>query len=548
MSPRALAAGLLACIILAAGQPRAHQEPLRTRAELSNFEETSTYADVERVVGALAASPLVRRESFGPSEEGRLLPLLVISDPPVGTPAEARKLGRPLVFVQANIHGGEVEGKEAVLMLARRLVDGDLKPLTRQLVILIAPLYNADGNERRLGHNRPEQNGPFGAVGTRENARGLDLNRDYMKLESAEARALVGLLTTWDPHVVADLHTTNGSYHGYQLTYAPTLTPNADPYLASFARDTLLPAVRKALLDGPGYRTYFYGNFASESGDARETARVDPEHPGDTVWRTFDHRPRFGNNYVGLRNRIAVLSEAYSYLEFQGRVAVTSAFVEELWRASARHAARILSLTAQADRLLSARIKASKPIELGLDFRIQPNAELSTILVGDVSARTNPLTGAEMRQMTELAAPVRMKEFGTFTATRTRPLPTAWIIPRGLAASPRMAAALDRLRWHGIETETLDAPAQMDVDRFVIQTLTRSDRAFENHHEARLSVTMERAALTVDPGSVLIRANQRLARLAFYLLEPDSDDGLVTWNIIDEGLTSGQGYPVYRVR
>ena len=111
-----------------------------------------------------------------------------------------------------------------------------------------------------------------------------------------------------------------------------------------------------------------------------------------------------------------------------------------------------------------------------------------------------------------------------------------------------MAAALDRLRWHGIETETLDAPAQMDVDRFVIQTLTRSDRAFENHHEARLSVTMERAALTVDPGSVLIRANQRLARLAFYLLEPDSDDGLVTWNIIDEGLTSGQGYPVYRVR
>jgi hypothetical protein len=111
-----------------------------------------------------------------------------------------------------------------------------------------------------------------------------------------------------------------------------------------------------------------------------------------------------------------------------------------------------------------------------------------------------------------------------------------------------MTAALDRLRWHGIEIETLDQPSQMDVDRFVIQSLSRSERAFQGHHEARLSVSMERAALTVDPGTMLIRANQPLARLAFYLLEPDSDDGLVTWNVIEDGLTVGQGYPVYRVR
>ena len=144
-----------------------------------------------------------RRESFGQSEEGRLLPLLVISDPPVGTPAEARKLGRPLVFVQANIHAGEVEGKEAVLMLARRLVDGDLKPLTRQLVILIAPIYNADGNERRLGHNRPEQNGPFGAVGTRENAtraRSQSRLHEARKRRGAGARRAArrpGIRTWW---------------------------------------------------------------------------------------------------------------------------------------------------------------------------------------------------------------------------------------------------------------------------------------------------------------------------------------------------------------
>ena len=126
---------------------------------------------------------------------------MVISDPKVTTPDAARKLGRPLVFVQANIHAGEVEGKEAILMLARRLVSGDLKPLTKQLVILIAPDYNADGNEKVDVMNRTAQYGPVGGVGTRENSKGLDLNRDYMKLDSLEARALVGLMNKWDPHV-----------------------------------------------------------------------------------------------------------------------------------------------------------------------------------------------------------------------------------------------------------------------------------------------------------------------------------------------------------
>jgi murein tripeptide amidase MpaA len=194
--------------------PGAQTDPLRTRAEASHYEETSSYADVERFVSTLASSPLVHLESFGKSEEGRDLPLLVISEPKVVTPEAARRLGRPLVFVQANIHAGEVEGKEAALMLARRLVDGDLAPLAKELVLLIAPIYNADGNERPDVRHRPAQNGPVGGVGTRENAKGLDLNRDYMKLDSREARALVELLNTWDPHVVVDLHTTNGSYHG----------------------------------------------------------------------------------------------------------------------------------------------------------------------------------------------------------------------------------------------------------------------------------------------------------------------------------------------
>jgi hypothetical protein len=531
---------------LSVAMTSAQTADMRTRAEISNYEETSTYADVTRVIdGLVATSPLVHTESFGKTEEGRDLPLMVISDPKVSTPAAARKLGRPLVFVQANIHAGEVEGKEAVLMLARRLVSGDLKPLTRQLVILIAPDYNADGNEKVTVMNRTAQNGPIAGVGTRENSKGLDLNRDYMKLDSAEARSLVGAFNKWDPHVIVDLHTTNGSYHANHLTYAPILNPNADARLIDFTRDRMLAPIRQAMQKNHHWRTYYYGNFAPEDGGGRESSRVDPANPGNVTWRTFDHRPRFGNNYAGLRNRIAILSEAYSYLDFKGRVEVTEDFVEEIWRNAAANAKQILTLTAQADRVFTA--SNPKPIELGLEFEIRALPEKVEIMVGDVTRVPNPRSGREMLAMAPLSAPVMMSDYGVFAATRSVMMPKGWLIPKNTADNGRLAAALDRLRWHGIKIEELTADAVVAVERFSIANITKAPKPFQGHQEARLKGAFDKAQLTVQAGSLYIPANQPLARLAFYLLEPESDDGLVTWNIIEDGLSAGLTYPIYRV-
>ncbi len=531
----------------------AQTSDMRTRAEMTSYEETSTYADVTRMIDDLVAtSTLVHAESFGKTEEGRDLPLMVISDPKVTTPAAARKLGRPLVFVQANIHAGEVEGKEAVLMLARRLVSGDLKPLTRQLVLLIAPDYNADGNEKVSVMNRTAQNGPVAGVGTRENSKGLDLNRDYMKLDSAEARSLVGLFNTWDPHVIVDLHTTNGSYHANHLTYSPILNPNADARLIEFTRERMLAPIRQAMLKTHNWRTYYYGNFAPEGGGGRESSRVDPANPGNVSWRTFDHRPRFGNNYAGLRNRIAILSEAYSYLDFKGRVEVTEDFVEEVWKSVAANAKQIMTLTAQADRVFTAPAngpstspRAGKPVELGVEIEIRALSEPVEILVGDVTKVPNPRSGREMLAMTPMAVPVLMKDYGVFAATRVLPMPKGWLIP--VALQPRFAAAIDRLRWHGVRIEELGADAQIAVERFSITDMTKAPKPFQGHQETRLKGTFDKAQLTAQAGSLYIPANQPLARLAFHLLEPESDDGLVTWNFIEEGVSVGQTYPIYRV-
>jgi hypothetical protein len=525
----------------------AQSADMRTRAEISNYEETSTYEDVTRVInGLVATSPLVHTESFGKTEEGRDLPLVVISDPKVTTPAAATKLGRPIVFVQANIHAGEVEGKEAILMIARRLVSGDLKPMTKQMVFLIAPDYNADGNEKITPMNRTAQNGPVNGVGTRENSKGLDLNRDYMKLDSAEARSLVGLMNKWDPHVLVDLHTTNGSYHAYHLTYSPILNPNADPRLIEFTRSKMLAPIRAAMLKEHNFRTYYYGNFSPEDGGGRENSRIDAANPGNTTWRTFDHRPRFGNNYAGLRNRIAILSEAYSYLDFKGRVDVTEKFVEEIYKSVLANARQIMTLTAQADRVFTAPVGA-RPVELGVDFEIGTLQDKVEILVSDVTKQLNPKSGKEMSVMAPMAVPVMMKDYGIFVATRSVAMPKGWVIPKTLVDSPRLAAALDRLRWHGIKMQEFANDQQLAVERFSIAEITKAPRPFQGHQEARLKGTFDRIQLSVPAGSYFIPTNQPLARLAFYLIEPESDDGLVTWNVIDEGLAAGLTYPIYRV-
>src|SRR5688572_23983438 len=206
----------LIAILFSAGLAGA--EPPRTAAEKSEYQVTSSYAQVVEFCDELARqSPRVRLGTLGTSQEGRKLPVVIVAEPPVATADEAAKSGKLVVLAIANIHAGEVDGKEALLMLARELAMSQDKGLLERLVIVLAPIFNADGNEK-LGDHRQDQAGPP-QVGTRGNAAGLDLNRDFVKLETPEVRSLVKFLNAWNPAVFIDCHTTNGSHHRFTLTY-----------------------------------------------------------------------------------------------------------------------------------------------------------------------------------------------------------------------------------------------------------------------------------------------------------------------------------------
>ena len=320
-----------------------------TRAERTGFCETTTYdeamAFLDTVRAHAAPNRIMRIARLGASPRGR--PLVTVTactrasrtaDTCADVASPTRR--KPIVLLQANIHAGEVEGKEAVLALLRTVVTDARPNLLDSLTLIVVPMYNADGNEA-LGpqsRNRSAQLGPA-SVGERPNGDGLDLNRDYIKVEAPETRALLPLLAGGGVDVFVDLHTTNGSYHGFNLTWSPSLHPGAP--LARFTSDTLLAGIRRRLWR-KRVRTYPYGNFSNAF--AREVS-LDANKEG---WFTYDARPRFGTNYFGLTGGISILSEAFSHDPFSTRVSSTYAFVREVLG------------TVGADRSILARVTAAR--------------------------------------------------------------------------------------------------------------------------------------------------------------------------------------------
>lgn len=542
--------GLLALFV--ALQPLAlfaGQTELKSRAERTDYKETSRYEDVLEFIGKLQqTSDTVKVESFGKTEEGRSLPLVILSKPAITTPLEAHASGKPIVFIMANIHAGEVEGKEATQHLMRDVVTGPLTSLLDKMILLVAPIYNADGNERIAITNRSSQNGPEGGVGIRENANRLDLNRDFMKLDSSEARGLIqNVFNRWDPHVLMDLHTTNGSYHGYALTYSPPLNPNTDSRIIAYAREKLLPEVTKTMKAKHNYRIYYYGNFFDPSDPGVGFRDEQPKEPKG--WATFDQRPRFGTNYAGLRNRLAILSEAYSYLDFRARVDVTDKFVRTVLQHVAQNSSAIVSLIRDADRKsIDTGLTAGNDDGYGVSFELKASVKPVEILVGSVTKTIDPRTNRPRLQATDEVRPVKMTEFGEFKTTSRINPPAAYIL------RPDQKKIADILVSHGIEVEVTRQDETLEVEQYSVKEITKAERPFQGHREAKLKVEKSESKAPFPAGSFIVSVHQPKAALVFYLLEPESDDGLATWNYFDDELdragkeSSPPVFPVYRLK
>lgn len=513
-------------------------EALLTVAERSGFKATATHVEVVALLDRLAAaSPLVSRTSLGRSGEGREIPAVIISDPPLATPAEAarqiRREHKLVVMAIGNIHGGEVCGKEALGMLARELAATPSHPLLQDLIIILAPIYNADGNERFGKDNRPGQRGPEQGMGRRPNAAGLDLNRDFIKLEAPETRALVGFINAWNPSVFIDTHTTNGSYHRYVITYEGPKTPAGSQRLIEFTRDTMLPAITRIARAKYGVPSYFYGNFNRDH----------------TRWTTYEATARFGTSYIGLRNRISILSEAYSYATYKQRVLGTRDFVKACFQYATANKTRVRQLLADLDAETTAAGRNPRDDDR-VTLRSQIAAAPTTVIIAgqveksaEQSVEAAPGHRRRRRRTVSTGEPkdYEVELWNRFKAVHTVRRPYAYLIPGELTD------VIDKLRRHGIKVETLSEGIELAVEVYRINAVTHAEREFQKHRLATVEATSRRETRRLLAGTVVVRTGQPLGNLIVYLLEPECEDGLTTWNYFDGHLNAGADFPVLRV-
>lgn len=461
-------------------------------------------------------------ETIGQTHLGKDIPLVVLSDRTVQTPEEAAALGRPVILVVANIHAGETEGKDSMLRLLLDFYDGKHKELLNKITVLIMPIYNGDGNDDFSRTNRISQNGPD-SVGTRHNNQGFDLNRDYTKIDAPESEALIGrVFTDWDPMLFVDLHTTNGSFHGYHLTYATPLNPNVHPAITEFQDRTMMPEIKRAMT-AADWRIFEYGNFV----------RNQP----DSGWATFSPQPRYGTNYYGMRNRLTLLSEAYSYLDYENRIAVTYDFVVKTLEFSAANAGALNTLRAQLDQAYDTPRADSS----GTAFRLGDPVEES-FYTGTVDT----LFHEDIQRMTFRMQPEvqerTIRNFRSFVPTRFEAVPSAYYLDNRDGA---LDSVLVKLAQHGIAFDIAGDVIPGKTQYFNVISSERSPRAFQQRY--LVTVKGEWADHETDLREwIKVPTNNKLRNLIFYLLEPSIDDGLFAWGFFDAALESDNRIRIVR--
>ncbi|HTR99585.1 MAG TPA: M14 family metallopeptidase [Bacteroidota bacterium] len=486
-----------------------------TDFERSGGLKTPRYAETMAYCRKLAAaSPWIHVTSFGVSPQGRELPLVILARDRAFDPPAARRSRRAVILIQSGIHAGEIDGKDASLMLMRDIaVTKRLSHLLDSAVILFVPIFNVDGHERFGRFNRINQDGPE-EMGWRVNAQNLNLNRDYMKCETPEMQAMLRLFNAWLPDLYVDCHVTDGIDFQYDITYAVEPAPYLDPGVSEWVRHTLLaeslPAVEKS-----GHKIFAYVL-------PREDRDLSKGLNGGAS------TPRFSTGFAALENRPAVLIETHMLKPYKMRVEATYEFLKAMIIAVNRHRSTLRAAVEHADASTVVAGKTHDPHTFfPLAFGISPVSEPKVFLGWKELREHSSLSGGERVRYTKDTVTLVVPWFGQVTVTDSASIPLAYIIP------PEWTFVPEKLRRHSVALERLTRETTLDVDSWKFSDVKFASRPFEGRHMVTFAQAPIHERRVFPAGSLVVRTAQRAGKIVMNLLEPKGPDSFVAWGYFD---------------
>ena len=497
-----------------------------TFAEQTEYRKTPRYAETVAFSQKLdKASDQIVYQSFGKSGEGRDLPLLIAATDKTFTPDAARRKGKAIVLIQACIHAGESDGKDAGLALLRDVaITKTRADLLKDVVILFVPIYNTDGHENFNAYNRINQNGPD-EMGFRATTAGLNLNRDYMKADAPETRAFLKLWNAWKPDFFIDCHVTDGADFRYNVTYEYAHFQEVSPLVKNWMDEhfdgNVVPKVEKE-----GNLLTHYVEFAG-----REVSRG---------IATFIATPRFATGYVPLRNRAGLLIETHMLKPYKSRVRGTYDILRYT----------IEEIGANKNSLFETNRKAdAETIERGKTFDANRQFPLR-VTTTDKSAPF-AFKGIEYRTEDSEISGAKRIIYGTKPLDMTIPkfdegkISVAVAPPLYYIVPPQWRDVIEVLQMHGVEFQTLTKPLKTEVESYRFSDVKFAPASFESRVTVSFKANPIKETREFPAGSILIPTAQTAANVAIHLLEPNSPDSFVYWgffNAMFEQKEYGEGY------
>jgi murein tripeptide amidase MpaA len=503
--------------------------PWITPTEKANFITTPDYAQTMSWLKKLSdASPLLSMISIGKSPEGRDIFMIIASADKIVTSAALKNSSKPLLFVQAGIHAGEIDGKDAGMMLLRDIAFGDKKQLLDAVNLLFIPILNVDGHERSSAYNRPNQRGPQN-MGWRTNAENLNLNRDYAKQDTKEIRAVTNVINEYDPLLYMDIHVTDGADYQYDITFGGHGQQGYSQGIATWLSTKFKPRADEDLKANghiPGPLLFAVNNRDFSQGNILLLGE-----------------PRFSNAYGDVRHMASVLVENHSLKPFKQRVLGTYVLLESTMRLLATDGQSLREGT-KADR---AKRAAQLPMKWNVPqmpnavtFNAHANESNNSVvpdsmdLLGIESMLVkSPVTNAEYVDWTGKAIVTRIPTYKATEASELISRPKAYYVP---ASSYEV---IERLKRHGIQMEMLQQPREVSVEMYRIhdakfQNADGRAQPFEGHIQVTATTSVEVRKQSFAAGSAVISTDQPLGDLAMLLLEPKSTDSYFSWGFFNQ--------------